>query len=304
MLWQLSNISLTGDNCYRLQEISLDIDDGVTAIMGHSGAGKTSLLNLLVGFEKPDQGKIQAEIAQKKHALPVFWVPANFGLWPHLKVSEHIRAVMPDRLGDVDKILSQFAIADKKDLYPSQLSSGESSRLAIARGLAADPAVLVMDEPLMNVDPARKLYFWDIIVNQASEMEISLVYVSHSPRYVTGFADSIICLENGEIVFNGTVEDLYHAPPTRELAHYLGEINWFTDDEMNFANCRCLRPEQLNLILDAEGKFEVLQSRFMGEITETELKDRKSGGTKTIFHRPAGNFLKKGNFVMIEEIIQ
>lgn len=301
MLWKLTNVCLKGEEHHRLKEVNLEIGSGTTAVMGHSGAGKTSLLNLLVEFEKPDQGTMINEIQQENHALPLFWVPANLGLWPHLNVEEHLRSVMPDDSRDVDGILAKFAITDKKQSFPAQLSCGECSRLSMARALAADSAVLVMDEPLLNVDPARKLYFWDVIVDQAAELGIALVYVSHFPRYVTGCADNIVCMEDGRVEYCGAVEELYHRPVSRKLAEYLGEINWFEDDEKCFSDSKSLRPEQLTITLAPNGNFEIIRSRFMGEIAETELKDKSSGKTKILFHRPAGNDLNIGDTVIIEE---
>ena len=89
ILWQLEGVGLG----QRLRDITLRIEPGVTAVLGHSGAGKTSLLNLLVGFEKPDAGKLIAEFNRGSHRIPLFWVPADGGLWPHLTVAEHIAIV-------------------------------------------------------------------------------------------------------------------------------------------------------------------------------------------------------------------
>ncbi|HEX9047799.1 MAG TPA: ATP-binding cassette domain-containing protein, partial [Verrucomicrobiae bacterium] len=88
-LWQLENVGLA----QRLQSVTLRIEPGVTAVLGHSGAGKTSLLNLLVGFENSTAGKLQADLPRGSHRIPLFWVPADGGLWPHLTVAEHIAAV-------------------------------------------------------------------------------------------------------------------------------------------------------------------------------------------------------------------
>ena len=89
-LWQLEGVGLG----QRLCDLTLRIEPGVTAVLGHSGAGKTSLLNLLVGFEKPDAGKLTAEFNRSSHRIPLFWVPADGGLWPHLTVLEHVAAVI------------------------------------------------------------------------------------------------------------------------------------------------------------------------------------------------------------------
>ena len=321
MLWKLENIFLDGEDSHRLNNVSLEINSGITAVMGHSGAGKTSLLNLLVDFEKPDNGRITPSIEQGDHPLPLFWVPSNHGLWPHLNVEEHINAVhsmqplrsssgvsvptIPEPFS-CDELLAKFAISDKKKTYPAQLSCGECSRLSMARALAANPAILIMDEPLLNVDPARKLYFWDIIVDYAMKMNIAMVYVSHAPRYVIGSADNIICMQNGSIEYSGSVEELYHRPPSRELAEFLGEINWFTDKDSVFlpsgSQATALRPEQISIKKVTQGKLEVIRTRFMGEIAETELKDIKSGKSRIFFHRPAENNLSAGDLVKMELI--
>ena len=88
-LWQLESVGLG----QRLRDITLQIKPGVTALLGPSGAGKTSLLNVLIGFEKPDAGKFTAEFDRCSHRISLFWVPADGGLWPHLTVAEHIATV-------------------------------------------------------------------------------------------------------------------------------------------------------------------------------------------------------------------
>ena len=118
MLWQLANVSLAPN---RLRDVTVAIHPGITAVVGHSGAGKTSLLNLLVDFEKPDHGTIQ-------HTLPVFWSPQDAGLWPHLTVREHIAAV-----GGAADVLAVFDLTERADCRPAVLSQGECSRLAVAR---------------------------------------------------------------------------------------------------------------------------------------------------------------------------
>ena len=99
-LWRLSGVRLGGNSPARLQDISLEIREGVTAVLGCSGAGKTSLLNLLVGFEAPDGGGISAALPTQGHSLPLYWAPQNGGLWPHLTVRRHLEAVLPEGAGE------------------------------------------------------------------------------------------------------------------------------------------------------------------------------------------------------------
>ena len=105
-LWKLDNVSLVGSGVPRLDGLSLEIHPGVTAILGPSGAGKTSLLNLLVGYERPDEGTVfhagnlpQVANLREVHSLPVYWVPQGGGLWPHLTAEEHLRLVLSPRAG-------------------------------------------------------------------------------------------------------------------------------------------------------------------------------------------------------------
>src|ERR1043166_6290778 len=93
-LWKLERVFLQGDYRPRLRDVTLEIRPGVTAVIGQSGAGKTSLLNLLVGFEKPDRGSISPIHRFADSPIPVFWTPQDDGLWPHLSVSEHLETVL------------------------------------------------------------------------------------------------------------------------------------------------------------------------------------------------------------------
>ena len=126
-LWQLDFVSLAPA---RLCEITLAIPRGITAVLGWSGAGKTSLLDLLVGFEKPDTGTIVG-------AVRVAWVPQNGGLWPHCTAREHLEIARRSG-GGIDELLAAFDLLEKAGAFPGQLSEGEQSRLAVARALAAD----------------------------------------------------------------------------------------------------------------------------------------------------------------------
>jgi iron(III) transport system ATP-binding protein len=153
ILWQLNRAGLAR----RLSDISLSIQSGVTAVLGHSGAGKTSLLNLLVQFEPPDTGSLDAQFDRGTHRIPIFWVPSDGGLWPHLTVAEHIAAVIASSPNDAEtnRWLEEFDLTNRRDSRPDTLSAGEQARLAVARALASDAAVLGMDVPLVHVDPSR-----------------------------------------------------------------------------------------------------------------------------------------------------
>ena len=95
MLWRLDSVSLPGRRGPRLDRVCLEIQPGVTVVLGQSGVGKTSLLNILVGFERPSAGQVEFLATVPKDRLPMFWLPPHHGLWPHLSVREHLLTVLP-----------------------------------------------------------------------------------------------------------------------------------------------------------------------------------------------------------------
>jgi ABC-type Fe3+/spermidine/putrescine transport system ATPase subunit/sugar lactone lactonase YvrE len=288
-LWQLDAVTL---GPARLREVSLDISRGVTAIVGWSGAGKTSLLNVLVGFERPHRGTI--------HGAPrVAWVPQNGGLWAHCTVREHLEIVRSSRDG-IDEVLASFDLAEKAEALPHELSEGEQSRLAVARALASEAGVLVMDEPLVHVDPARVGKYWQAIREHLARTGAALVFSTHAPEIALGEAERIVCLRGGRVLHAGPALTLYENPPTPDLMECLGAGNWFTPPQAQLwlgraiASDCCVRPEALAIEPVSVGGFVVEEARFRGSIAEAQLRDETSNETRTFFHRPASAALGAG----------
>jgi ABC-type multidrug transport system ATPase subunit/DNA-binding beta-propeller fold protein YncE len=320
-LWQLEGVGLG----QRLRDITLRIEPGVTAVLGHSGAGKTSLLNLLVGFEKPDAGKLTAEFNRGSHRISLFWVPADGGLWPHLTVAEHIAVVAQAsrlRISETaapethrrdacatNRWLEEFDLTHRRDSRPDTLSAGEQARLSVARALAADAAVLVMDEPLEHVDPSRVGKYWQIIRRHLAEKNTSLIFATHSPRPVLAEARRVICLRDGCVHYDGEVEKLYWHATSPELAGCLGEANWMEPE----ASClwlrreepaaRCFRPEQISVQPDEQSPFVVESSRFQGAVAEVELRHEPTGAVRTFYHRPSSNHLAQGTRIVLKTLV-
>ncbi|MEP6667656.1 MAG: ATP-binding cassette domain-containing protein [Chthoniobacter sp.] len=297
-LWQLDAVSL---DPARLREVSVAIPAGVTAVIGWSGAGKTSLLNLFAGFERPDRGAI--------HGAPrVAWVPQNGGLWPHCTGLEHLEIACGSRDG-IETLLAAFDLAEKQAARPPQLSQGEQSRLAVARALATKADVLVMDEPLAHVDPARAGNYWRVIREHLARTGASLVFSTHTPESAVGEAQHALCLRAGRVLQAGPVAALYAEPPDEELMGYLGAGNWFTPTEarrwlrLQLATPRCLRPEQLAVAPADAGALRVEASHFRGACAEIELRHVPSNATRTFFHRPARDELRPGKFVQLTALL-
>ena len=310
-LWRLSGIRLGGNSPARLQDISLEIREGVTAVLGCSGAGKTSLLNLLVGFETPDEGVISATVPTRGHSLPLFWAPQNGGLWPHLTVRRHLEAALPEGASDdaVAEMLASFDMEDKAGSYPDELSGGERSRVSLARALLANATVLVIDEPLASVDVARADRFWRVIRDRATASGASLVYSTHSPRMVLGEAEQVVCLKEGKVLYAGEVDRLYRNPPNPEAAECLGEANWVLPKESRLwlrreeAEPRCYRPEQIAVERADDGPAIVESARFKGALAEVVLKHEGNGSSRRFWHRPSSDHLRPGDRVLLKLLL-
>ena len=268
----------------RLLKISLIVPPGVTAVLGASGAGKTSLLNLLAGFEKPTGGKLHGDTR-------VAWVPQGDGLWPDCSAREHLTECGAS--GDeAERLLTAFDIAHCAKSRPSKLSHGECNRLAVARALAMTPRTLVFDEPLAHVDSARAGKYWRVIREHVARTGVSFVFATHSPELALAEAEHAICMRDGSVVFSGKIASLYEQPVSEELANFLGPANWLTPDDarawlgQTWSHARCVRPEQLLVETAQDGMQVVTGSRFFGSHAETDLRNGE-GSARTFLHRPS-----------------
>lgn len=209
LLWTLKQVTLQGRQRPRLRDVSADIPAGVTAVVGDSGAGKSSLLNLLVGFEQPDAGEINCHCTPAAGQLSVYWLPPGDGLWSHLSVRQHLEVVQPATDGAsaiIDQLLSQFELDSLQRARPDDLSQGERARLAIARALASRAMVLVLDEPLVHTSILRQPSYWALVREICSRNGTSLVIASHDLEVISREADQLLILDAGQLVYSGPLK--------------------------------------------------------------------------------------------------
>ena len=206
-------------------EFSLETDlvlpgKGVTAFFGPSGSGKTTLLRCLAGLERSASGTIEfcGEKWQDQglflpaHKRPVGYVFQEASLFPHLTVEKNLRYGLSrsgrsgtDRL---DKAVELLGIAPLLRRRPEAISGGERQRVAIARALCVDPKILLMDEPLSALDQARKREILPYLERLHEELEIPILYVTHSPDEVARLADHLVLLDAGRVRAQGPLEEL------------------------------------------------------------------------------------------------
>ncbi|MCM8540775.1 MAG: ATP-binding cassette domain-containing protein [Lentisphaeraceae bacterium] len=275
-LWTLEDISVNGIQQKRLNSICLNIPPGMSSIIGWSGAGKSTLIDLLSGQIEKSSGNISRNFQNENSPIPLYIVPQNFGLWPQLSVMDHILKSMPtkDKV-TAENLLTSFDLQEKTESSIDQLSQGECSRLAVARALATEAQVILMDEPLSNVDPSRKSSYWKIIQEYALANKRSVIFSTHEPSEALAYSQNSICLHKGSLVSSGNTYELYNSPKDELTASLLGPGNWL--DNENFANkVKFCRPENLRIEESEQGEYAIIKSTFFGHYSRSELNNGKS----------------------------
>jgi ABC-type Fe3+/spermidine/putrescine transport system ATPase subunit len=287
-LWQLSGVRFFGaPTPWPREPLAIAITPGRTALLGPSGAGKTSLIEVLVGLSKPHGGSARGPSR-------IAWVPQDLGLWHAHTVQEHLTLVAASG-PESDALLAAFDLTALRDSRADSLSLGEAARLSVARALAQRAPVIVMDEPLAHVDTARAGKYWRAIREHVARNDASLVLATHSAETALAEAEYAICLREGEVAFSGQIAGLYENPASEELANFLGPANWLTPAEAGiwlgatWPAAQCVRPERLLIFHADDGGATVTSSRFLGSYAETEVR-AADGATRTFIHRPAQAF--------------
>ncbi len=201
-------------------DVDLDLPGrGVTALFGHSGSGKTTLLRCIAGLERVPAGRlvVDGEVWQdERHWLPTHKRPLGYvfqeaSLFAHLTVMGNLRYGRR-RISDAQRVsleqaIELLGIAHLLDRTPDRLSGGERSRVGIARALAVSPRILLMDEPLAALDLKRKQEILPYLEHLHDELDIPVLYVSHSPDEVTRLADHLVAMESGRVLACGPLAD-------------------------------------------------------------------------------------------------
>jgi iron(III) transport system ATP-binding protein len=243
----LQNLSKTFGSGHAVQNISLTIKDGsFTCILGPSGCGKTTLLRMIAGLEQATTGEISIggqlvdAPARGRFVAPdqrgVGLVFQSYALWPHMTVAQNVefglslqRMSAEARRARVAAMLDTLRIADLANRYPSQLSGGQQQRVALARSMALAPKVLLLDEPLSNLDAALRLAMRAELTRLHREFGTTIVFVTHDQWEAMTLATDIVVLAGGMVQQIGPAIDIYDAPGTRFVAEFIGNppINIF-----------------------------------------------------------------------------
>lgn len=238
---RMSNVSHDFGSTKVLKDISFDVAPGeLVCLLGPSGCGKTTALRIAAGLEKLQQGSVSINdqlVARPGEYLEpekrgVGMVFQDYALFPHLSVAKNIGFGLRssneiERKEAVERALRQVGMADYCNAYPHELSGGQQQRIALARALAPTPRVMLLDEPFSGLDVARRAELRDTTLHVLKNAGIATIMVTHDPEEAMYMADRIIIMNEGQVMQDGTPEDLYFNPQNRFVASFFGEVNRF-----------------------------------------------------------------------------
>ena len=220
-----------------VSHVSLDIRDGeLFTLLGPSGCGKTTILRLIGGFHKPDHGEVYFE-GKPVSPLPPYernigMVFQNYALWPHMTIADNItyglklkKMPRPEIDGKVSNVLKLVNLTGLEKRYPGQLSGGQQQRVALARALVLNPDVLLLDEPLSNLDAKIRVQVRAEIRKLQKELGITTIYVTHDQEEALTLSDRIAVVDHGKLQQLGSPRDLYERPENPFVADFIGINN-------------------------------------------------------------------------------
>jgi iron(III) transport system ATP-binding protein len=229
-----------------LSDLDLEVDRGeFFVIVGASGSGKTTLLRSVAGLEKPDSGTIKVADQTFFSGQPPVWVPPqgrgfgmvfqSYAVWPHLTVFENVALPLKEGAqkipagevrGRVQQALEMVQLEAQIDRPATLLSGGQQQRVALARAIAVNPQVLLMDEPLSNLDARLREEVRGKIRSLAKQLGATVLYVTHDQIEAMAIADKIAMMSFGKLLQYGAPLEMYRHPNCAEVAEFFGTVNW------------------------------------------------------------------------------
>ena len=285
-----------------IHDLSFSISpQGVTGLVGESGSGKTTVLRLLAGFMKPCAGSIL--IDGMEIASEHTWVPPeerrvgvlfqDYALFPHLTVQDNVLFGMSSNMTKkqkIDLLNELLEVCDLKSFnlekrYPHELSGGQMQRIALARTLAANPRLLVLDEPFSNIDIELRDRVLEHLRTIVTAYKISVVYITHEKNEAFTICDTIAVIRNGKLLQQGSTADVYERPVSSYVAKYFDAANiipvQFNRDKNTYITAIgsfpsqyfpapkdnmsiCIRPHQLEFCSSKEVQVNIVDVKYLG----------------------------------------
>lgn len=308
MFLELRNITKLYDKDNGIRNISFSVDQGeFVTLLGPSGCGKTTTLNIIGGFLKPDSGKVVLDGQDITEFVPeerpVSTVFQSYALFPHMNVLDNVsyglrhlcRMSKKSAADEAVKYLEIVGLSGYEHSHVGNLSGGQQQRVALARSMATKPKLLLMDEPLSNLDASLRIKMRLELKNLQRKLGITMILVTHDQEEALSMSDKIIVMEKGDILQTGSPQDIYFRPLSREVSSFIGRANFV---DINGKH-ELIRPENIKIIPDDKGDYRIKDKIFMGARTEYIVSDGKNT-LEVEMSGIAGTAFEKGQTVSIQ----
>ncbi|MEO8807181.1 MAG: sulfate ABC transporter ATP-binding protein [Burkholderiaceae bacterium] len=300
---EIRNLNKRFGNTVVCDKLNLDIPSGeLVALLGPSGSGKTSLLRIIAGLERPDSGSVlfhgEDATFDDVRDRQVGFVFQHYALFGHMSIFENVafglrvrpKATRPSEAQIKSKVMELLKLVQLDwlaDRYPHQLSGGQRQRIALARALAVEPKVLLLDEPFGALDAKvrKELRRW--LRRLHDEMHITSVFVTHDQDEAMEVADRVVVMNQGRIEQIGAPDEVYDHPATPFVLQFLGDVNLFhgrfghaPGGGMHAEEVSYVRPHELEIVAEAQqGALPVTLSQALtvGPQTRIEFKRLDDG---------------------------
>ena len=304
MYLSLKNISKKYKDKEILKNITFDIKEGeLVCILGPSGCGKTTLLNIIGGFVSDYSGdvflsdeNINNIPPEKREIATVF---QSYGLFTHKNVIDNVSYGL--KLLKIDKntrekrakeMLEKVGLAGYEKKKIKELSGGEQQRVAIARSMVLNPKLLLLDEPLSNLDVHLRDVMRKEIKRIQKQFGVTMIIVTHDQEDAFKLADRVIVINEGHIEQVGTPEELYKNPKNNFILRFIGENN-IIDENLT------IRPEEISIKLDSSGEGKVVDVTYLGATVEY-LVETSDGNTLKVLTMSTAERFNNGDKVSIQ----
>ena len=278
----LENLQKSFQKVKAVDNVSLKINHGeFFAILGPSGSGKTTLLRLIAGLEFVDSGKIffdEREVTyEPSYKRGTGMVFQNYALWPHMTVYENIayglriRGFKEEEIRKrVKEVVEFIRLSGLEERYPNQLSGGQQQRVALARALVIEPKILLLDEPLSNLDAKLRVEMRAELRSIQKQLGITTVYVTHDQEEAMSIADRLGIINNGRLVQVDTPTNIYKNPKNLFVATFIGKCNVFPGRVVKKENEVVKVKLENGEVLEATSTEEVMEGEEVNVIVRPE----------------------------------
>lgn len=285
MFLQLSNLNKSFGEKKVVKNLSININKGeILCLLGPSGCGKTTTLKMIGGFLKADEGKIEIEdndiTKLSPEERPVTTVFQSYALFPHLTVLENVIYGLKfqgysknDAKQKGIEYLKIVGLEEYANFKIHEISGGQQQRVALVRALIVNPKVLLLDEPLSNLDAKLRIKMREEIKNIQKKFNMTMVFVTHDQEEALALADKIAIMNEGELMQYGTPEEVYSNPSNIFSMKFLGSANEIVDKS---GKAFYVRQENIKISTDGDIKGKIISRDFLGFYNEYTIEVDKN----------------------------